>query len=144
MSTRSIGWIALRAVLLLAAALPICRIVVNVRGDYALASAWLIPSITGSVMALTCFLLQYQRMIPGLADHWRSPSWFENPLARHQTLQRSLFISEVLMLSGLGCASVDMLSVPHHCSWELLVAAGMGVWLGTCLFVRLWMHDSYR
>lgn len=144
MSTRSISWMALRAVLLLAAALPIFRIVVNVRGDYSIASVWLIPSVTGSAMALTCFLLQYQRMIPGLAQHWRSPSWFENPLARHQPLQWSLFISEMLMLSGLGCASVDMLSVPHHCSWELLVAVGMGVWFGTCLFVKLWMHESYR
>lgn len=144
MSTRSVCWVALRAVLLLAAALLLARIVVSIHGDYALASAWLVPSVAGSAMAVTCFALQYQRMIPGRVAHWRPPSWFENPLARHQPLQSSLLISEALMLSGLGCASVDMLAIPHHCSWEILIAAGMGAWLGTCLLGGWWMRRSHH
>ncbi|GLQ45912.1 hypothetical protein GCM10007862_09630 [Dyella lipolytica] len=144
MATRSVYWVALRAVLLFAAALSLARIVVSIHGDYALASAWLMPSIAGSAMAVTCFALQYQRMIPGPVARWRPPSWFENPLAPQQPLQWCLLIGEALMLSGLGCASVDMLSIPRHCSWEIPVAAGMGVWLGTCLCGGLWMRRLHH
>jgi len=142
MSKRSANWLAVRATLLLAAALPLALVVANIHADYALASVWMMPSIAGSAMAMTCFALQYQRMIPGLVLRWRPPSWLENPLALHQPLQWGLLVSEVLMLSGLGCASVDMLAIPHHCSWEIPVSAGMGMWLGICLFGGVGMRRS--
>jgi len=143
-STRSASWVALHIVLLLAIALPLFLIAVRTRAAYALASLWLMPSTAALAMAVTCFVLQYQRMIPGLAAHWRQPSWFENPLAVHQPLQWSLLAGEALMLSGIGCAIVDTLAVPHHCSWELPIAAGVGVWLGTYLCSELWVRRSRR
>jgi hypothetical protein len=136
MTRLSLRWTALRAVLLLAAALPLSFVAARIRGDYALASAWLVPSVAGTSFAMTCFALQYLRMTPGPATRWRKPSWLENPLSLHRPLQRGLFLGEMLLLVGLGCASMDMLSFPQHCSWEMPVAAGFGVWLGTYLFTR--------
>jgi hypothetical protein len=136
MTRLSLRWTALRAALLLAAALPLSLVTARIRGDYALASAWLAPSVAGTSFAMTCFAMQYLRMTPGPIARWRKPSWLENPLPLHRPLQWGLLLGEVLLLGGVGCASVDMLSVPHHCSWEIPVAAGFGVWLGTYLFAR--------
>ncbi|HUB89397.1 MAG TPA: hypothetical protein VMA74_06665 [Dyella sp.] len=138
MSTRSANWVALRAVAWIAMALPICHGVMHVHGDYPSASIWLVPSVVASAMAATCFVLQYQRMIPGSLARWRRPSWVENPLALHQPLQWGLLIGESLMLSGMGCAVVDvLLDATRQCSWEMPMAAGIGVWLGTYLFGEL-------
>jgi len=144
MSTRSANWVALRAMAWTAMALPICHGVMHVHGDYLFASVWLVPSVVASAMAATCFVLQYQRMIPGLSARWRRPSWVENPLAPHQPLQWGLLIGESLMLSGLGCAFVDVLAATHQCSWEMPMAAGVGVWLGTYVFGELWSGHPHR
>lgn len=138
MSKPSAGWVALRAMIWIAVAFPVCRGVMQIQADYLFASVWLVPSIVASVLAATCFVLQYQRMIPGSSMHWRRPSWFENPLALHHPLQWGLLLGEVLMLGSVGCAFVDMLAATHQCSWELPMAAGAGVWLGTYLFGEFW------
>ena len=129
---------------LIAMALPICHGVTHMHADYLFASVWLAPSVVGTAMAATCFVLQYQRMIPGSSAHWRRPSWIENPLALRQPLQWGLLIGESLMLSGLGCAFVDVLAVTHQCSWEMPMAAGTGVWLGTYLYAELSASHSRR
>ncbi|MFC3651132.1 hypothetical protein ACFONN_06235 [Dyella humi] len=144
MPTRSANWVALRAVVLIAMALAICHGVMHIHADYLFASVWLVPSVVASAMAVTCFVLQYQRMIPGSSAHWRHPNWLENPLALHQPLQWGLLIAESLMLSGLGCAFVDVLDATHQCSWEMPMAAGLGVWLGTYLFGELWARNASR
>jgi predicted membrane protein len=95
-------------------------------------------------MAMTCFVLQFWRMIPGSSVRWRYPSWFENPLALRQPLQWGLLIGEALMLSGAGCAFVDALAFPQQCNWEIPMAVGAGVWLGTYLFGELWVANARR
>lgn len=142
MPTRSANWVALRAVVLIAMALTICHGVMHIHADYLFASVWLVPTVVASVMAATCFVLQYQRMIPGSSARWGRPSWVKNPVALRQPLQWGLLISESLMLSGLGCAFVDVLNATHQCSWEMLMAAGLGVWLGTYLFGELWGRNA--
>ncbi|QRN55529.1 hypothetical protein [Dyella caseinilytica] len=144
MSTRSANWVALRAMAWIAIALPLCRGVMQIQADYLFASVWLVPSVLALAMAATCFVLQYQRMIPGSLARWRRPNWFENPLARHQPLQWSLLLGEVLMLAGLGCAFVDVLAATHQCRWELPMASGIGVWLGTYLFGEFCSGNAHR
>lgn len=63
-------------------------------------------------------------------EKWPRPSWFENPFG----LDRPVSIFEAgayyVFAAGLSAAFVELRSTPRTWAWEILVSAGIGLWVG--------------
>jgi hypothetical protein len=61
---------------------------------------------------------------------WPRPSWFENPFGFDRPVSIFEAGAYYVLAGGISSAVVELRSTPQTWGWEILAAAGVGLWLG--------------
>jgi hypothetical protein len=110
--------------------LALTWIVIQIPGDYAYASVWLMPTLAAFFAFVTWFLFMYHDMAQRM-------SLVRKPSGSHQ--QRSGFscmaggfgyVGWICVGVGVLSAFIQAISSPTHCSWEFPFAMGIGILIG--------------
>ena len=111
--------------------------VIRIPGEYAYASAWLMPTVAAFSALATWFAFAYRGMDQGIASARKPPD------ADHQRFEH-LSMADVFDSVGGICIGVGVLSVfiqanysPNHCSWELPLAIGAGILIGAKALAKI-------
>jgi hypothetical protein len=104
--------------------------VIHIPGEYAYASAWLVPTLAAFFALATWFALACLGMDPSMVLVGKS---HDSDQRRYGHLcMTTVFdsIGKVCIGVGVLSALIQTMSSPTHCSWEFPFAMGVGILIG--------------
>ena len=110
--------------------LTVTWLAIQVPGEYAHASAWLMPTVAAFFAFAVWFALAFRGMAPSIALVGK-PSGADQQRSDHLGMA-AVFdsVGRVCVGAGVLSAVIQTLASPTHCSWEFPVAMGAGIWIG--------------
>jgi hypothetical protein len=117
--------------------LAVTSLVIEIPGEYAYASVWLMPAVAAFFASATWFALAYRSMEPSLAFAGKPSSPDERRSVHLGMVAKLDSIGRVCIGAGVLSALIQTLVSPTHCSWEFPVAMGAGILIGAKALSRM-------
>ena len=117
--------------------LAVTWLVIQVPGEYAYASVWLMPTVAGFFASATWFVLAYRSMDPSLAFVGKAPCSDQQRSDRLGMAAVFDSIGRVCIGAGILSALIQTLDSPTRCSWEFPVAMGAGILIGARVLAKM-------
>jgi len=117
--------------------LALAWVFIHIPGEYVYASLWLMPTVAAFFAFATWFALAYRSMGPSLALVGK-PSGSDQQRTDHLGMAAAFdSIGRVCIGAGALSALIQTLTSPTHCSWEFLVAMGVGILVGAKALAKM-------
>ncbi|WP_250622890.1 hypothetical protein [Pinirhizobacter soli] len=112
-------------------------LVIEIPGEYAYASVWLMPAVAAFFASATWFALAYRSMDPSLAFVGKPSGPDQQGIGDLGMAAAFDWIGRVCIGAGVFSALIQTLASPTHCSWEFPVAIGAGILIGAKALARM-------
>ncbi len=117
--------------------LALTWLVIRIPGEYAYASAWLMPTVAAFFAFATEFVFMYRSMARA-----RKPQSSDQRRPESQCMAGALdVVGHVCIGAGILSALIQVTSSPTHCSWELSLAMGIGISVGAKVWRKMPVHS---
>lgn len=110
--------------------LALTWVVIRIPGEYAYASAWLMPTLAAFFAFATWFAFAYRSMDPWMALAWKSDGPDQQRYEPSGMAAVFDSVARVCLGAGILSALIQTVSSPTHCSWEIPFAMGVGILVG--------------
>lgn len=120
--------------------LALTWLVIHIPGEYAYASAWLMPTVASFFACATWFAIMYRSMEHGMVSAGKPYSSVQQPSDHLCMIGVFDSVGWACVGAGVSSALIQTMSNPTHCSWELPFAMGVGILVGVKALRKVSVH----
>jgi hypothetical protein len=131
-NTRNWRWLSFRIAWIIVGLIQGPHFIAELGAERALQPSWSFAvKMVGITSIAVVVLVGIQASKGTRTAKWPRPSWFENPFGRDRWVALFDASSYYVLAAGISSAVFELRETPSTWSWEILVSAGVGLWLGS-------------